>query len=272
MQMTVGQAILTGFRHNYINDPETKLVATRCAVCQKDLKDSVSVERGIGPDCYGKYYCEPGGITPEQRAEANAIVKYIAVKAKGDEAIIACKALEDLGFVALSGRIARRVCQIRIEAHVAVEHDYACSKFGFDHYHVFTPKSFAFLSTMKANVDKAQFVLTSWGAIDTSHPAKKPGWSFLTLPGNRKGWVIPVSFKPGLWKALNAGFAGLVGVNPEGRMFVIGGADAAKKVTETVPGMPGFTPPAKDFGHPAPVEELPTTAKDIADFLDQHST
>lgn len=44
--------------------PETTvatLVATHCAVCNRTLKDAQSVERGIGPDCFRKYYDKCSG-------------------------------------------------------------------------------------------------------------------------------------------------------------------------------------------------------------------
>lgn len=40
---------------NYETAPSTHLVATHCAVCHRALRDAVSVERGIGPDCAERY-------------------------------------------------------------------------------------------------------------------------------------------------------------------------------------------------------------------------
>lgn len=53
----------------YENAPSTKLLATHCACCGRALRDAVSVERGVGPDCAERYgYDEAQG--PANWAEA----------------------------------------------------------------------------------------------------------------------------------------------------------------------------------------------------------
>lgn len=37
------------------NAAALSMLATHCAVCRRDLRDPVSVELGIGPDCRKKY-------------------------------------------------------------------------------------------------------------------------------------------------------------------------------------------------------------------------
>jgi hypothetical protein len=252
-----GSALLSGFRVDYMNTPEAKLVAANCGVCWKGLKDSLSVERGIGPDCWMHYYKEPNALTEANRAEANAILKYIAVKGKTDEALIACKKLEELGFTMLAGRIAARLASIRIDKHVTdPAKPYTCDKFGFDHYHVFTPNSYAFNSTLKSNVNAAAFAVQQHYPYKDYSKVTSPGRFFSVLPGNRKGWIVPTANKPALWNALQKGFEGFVGVNPEGKLFVIGGVEAAKPVSEVVPGMSGYVPPTESEKIAAVVEAL----------------
>lgn len=40
---------------SYENAASTKLLATHCALCGRSLRDALSVERGIGPDCAEKH-------------------------------------------------------------------------------------------------------------------------------------------------------------------------------------------------------------------------
>lgn len=238
---TIGQKIASASYHrSYLNDPETKLVATRCAVCRKDLKDSISVQMAIGPDCRKNYYKEPEGLTEAMRQEANAIVRFIAVKARGDEAILACKSLEDLGFGSLAARIARRLVQIRVEFHeMTLEelHDKynICTQRQAApvHFHVIAPYTNQFVKAIKEIL----------------------GAKFIYL-GNKKAWAVPVLAKPQLWAAMQV-YAGSVGQNPDGKLFVIGGSEAAKPVSETVPGLSGFQP------------QQSATPSEIEKFLEQ---
>jgi Family of unknown function (DUF6011) len=41
----------TDAMNDYVQAPATALVATRCALCNRELVDAASVERGIGPTC-----------------------------------------------------------------------------------------------------------------------------------------------------------------------------------------------------------------------------
>lgn len=92
----------------YENAPATKLLATACACCGRDLVDAVSVETGIGPDCREKY-----GVTFDTsnaaHAEANALVFQVARKGiTAREASLAFDRLHELGFTVLAERIAKR--------------------------------------------------------------------------------------------------------------------------------------------------------------------
>lgn len=99
---------------SYINAPATKMLASHCAVCARPLCDSVSVECGIGPDCRKKYAYMSVDVDEAGRAEANAIVHFIAVSQSGDEVEKAVTKLHGLGFDVLAARICKRLAKIQI--------------------------------------------------------------------------------------------------------------------------------------------------------------
>jgi hypothetical protein len=90
------------------NAPATKLLATACACCGRDLVDAVSVETGIGPECRKKYAIDTD-VSEAARQEANALVYSVAQKGIGiRKAQAAFERLAELGFVVLAERIAKR--------------------------------------------------------------------------------------------------------------------------------------------------------------------
>jgi len=92
----------------------TQLLASHCAVCARPLRDAVSVELGIGPDCRRKHGYD-SAITEENRAEANRLIYLIADAQTGIKAIDGARALKALGFTLLADRIVSRLCEVRIE-------------------------------------------------------------------------------------------------------------------------------------------------------------
>ena len=93
---------------SYENAPATKLLATACACCGRDLVDAVSVETGIGPECRKKYAID-SDVSEAARKEANALVFAVAQKNVGRRvAYPAFERLAQLGFVVLAERIAKR--------------------------------------------------------------------------------------------------------------------------------------------------------------------
>lgn len=56
---------------SYENAPQTKLLATDCAVCSRPLCDAKSVELGIGPECRKKYGFEMDCTEEEQIGRAH---------------------------------------------------------------------------------------------------------------------------------------------------------------------------------------------------------
>lgn len=93
----------------------TKLLATHCAVCNRPLRDALSTERGIGPDCAERYgYLDPE-VTEEARLQANHLIFLIADKRQGPPAVEAARQLRELGFAKLAGIILERLVPIRLE-------------------------------------------------------------------------------------------------------------------------------------------------------------
>lgn len=100
---------------SYLNAPATKMLATHCAVCSRDLCDAVSVDLGIGPDCRKKYGYNQTA-TEEERAMANKLVHEVACHQTGAKAVEAAAALKALGFHKLADRILERLIEVQIVA------------------------------------------------------------------------------------------------------------------------------------------------------------
>jgi len=122
---------------DYTNAPGTKLLATRCAVCSRPLLDAVSVERGIGPDCWKRYGTHVDPTRPAQweavmaaldgieavadvnptltpRDAANKLVYRIAIEQDGFAVLMRAEAIRLLGFDRLAWRIIERASDIRV--------------------------------------------------------------------------------------------------------------------------------------------------------------
>jgi hypothetical protein len=78
---------------SYETAPATLLIATHCAVCNRALVDSVSVEAGIGPDCRAKHgYGEAQGapdyakaartLATENAATADELAAWVLLDAQ----------------------------------------------------------------------------------------------------------------------------------------------------------------------------------------------
>jgi exodeoxyribonuclease-5 len=95
---------------SYTESPATDMIATTCAVCARPLVDAESVELGIGPDCRTVYGLTTTAVEPALRAEANKIVKNIALGQYVQEELAGILLrLKELGFTVLSERIAHRL-------------------------------------------------------------------------------------------------------------------------------------------------------------------
>lgn len=99
---------------SYENLNSTRVLATKCAVCGRPLRDAVSVELGIGPDCREKYGYNDC-VNEAHRDRANQLIYLVADAQTGITAVTAARALKELGFHKLAEKIATRLFSIRIE-------------------------------------------------------------------------------------------------------------------------------------------------------------
>jgi hypothetical protein len=167
---------------SYENLASTKMLATNCAVCGRPLRDAVSVEMGIGPDCREKHgYNE--FVNDVNRAAANKLIFEIADKQTGMSVVEATRQLRNMGFTKLAMRIATRLFSIHIIAKDGV-------------FVVRTPYTergvSAFRTIPGRRWDKA------------AHAS-----------------IVPLASKQALWVALQKGFPGYKAVGPEGQLIEI---------------------------------------------------
>ncbi len=99
------------------NAPATRLVATHCWACHRDLVDAKSVEVGMGPICRKKYgYDELSGLDNATRKAANALVyEAAAVHATAPDRVIAiADELATLGLVKLPEKMRDNFIPIKL--------------------------------------------------------------------------------------------------------------------------------------------------------------
>lgn len=92
----------------YEDAPATKMLATNCACCGKELLDAESVTVGLGPECRRKHAVPPE-LTEDARLEANKLIHSIAMDQSGSSVDTALKRLSELGCAAIVKRIQNRV-------------------------------------------------------------------------------------------------------------------------------------------------------------------
>jgi hypothetical protein len=199
---------------SYENDPATALLATDCAVCNRALRDAVSVEAGIGPDCRRKYgYGEAQGdadwsafdgilaaapfdlvaaLVPargDAHRTANILVHRAACAAR-DERAIHARLVGALGYTVLAAALARGAGDV-VEVQPLDDESLT----------VRAPYSPAFNDALRR-----QRVGARWDReVRTS--AKRPG-----------AWVVPATAtaKRGLLAALREAFTGTLLVSARG--------------------------------------------------------
>lgn len=124
---------------SYETAPSTLLVATNCACCGRPLRDAVSIERGVGPDCAEKFgYAEAQGPAQWNRAthllsaagvqlpegwakDAHAVVNklvHLAACQQRKAPLALAGAVTALGYAKLGARLVER---IKEEATIVVE-------------------------------------------------------------------------------------------------------------------------------------------------------
>ena len=111
---------------NYMNNPNTKRLATNCIMCARPLCDARSVETGIGPVCRKRmgYDDMMSGIDEKARTQANKLVHRAGLAMDKDDVatILDCATeIRDLGLGKLAAVIRRRFIKIRIEREDGVQ-------------------------------------------------------------------------------------------------------------------------------------------------------
>lgn len=169
---------------SYENLNSTKMLATNCCVCARPLRDAVSVELGIGPDCRERHgYNEV--VNEENRAAANRLIFEIADKQTGMSVVEATRQLRNLGFTKLAARIATRLFEVSIDLDAAT-----------GTYRVRGPYSEASVQAFR-NV-----------------PGRR--WNHELKTND-----VPARSKAALWAALRAAYPGHGAIGPEGQLIDI---------------------------------------------------
>ncbi len=171
---------------SYETAPATRMLATHCCACGKELLDAKSVEAGMGPDCRRKYYNKlVDHLTEEQRRAANKLVYDIALdQGRTVETLLCASKLRDLGFDKLADRVVKGNAKVQIEL---VREGWLAVRAPF----------------------KAEAV-TAW------HDVQGQKWDPAT-----KRRLVPTLSKVHLYMLLSTHYAGLLGVGPLGP-FVVG--------------------------------------------------
>ncbi len=127
---------------SYESAPATRLLATNCCCCGRPLGDSVSIERGIGPECARKHGYQDAQRFPDWKAYdasgsaelgyaargctprdlVNALIRKVAIDPAGKTVANDIVAIDALGFSNLAARLADRV-QNASTIEIATESD-----------------------------------------------------------------------------------------------------------------------------------------------------
>lgn len=110
----------------------SELVCTECACCSRTLTDAQSAERGIGPECFGRYYDKCSGAADfvaavraaatcglldliaaeldrqDARAACNLVLRAISAQWDHPRCIARIELVHALGFTALANRLEER--------------------------------------------------------------------------------------------------------------------------------------------------------------------
>jgi hypothetical protein len=186
----------------YENAPQTKMMATHCMLCGRELCDAVSVEVGMGPVCRKRAgYHEVA--TDDNRQAANKLIHTVACSKDTDQRIAAMTELLDFGFIGVVQAMLAAVAEVKI-AMTDATHPHGAGRL-------------AVKSMYEPEVVKA----------------------FQTVPGRRwdrtnKINTFPVSSRHKLWTVLQTYYHGSIGVSPKGIFKVAKGAQATGPVKKEV--------------------------------------
>lgn len=185
---------------SYEAAPSTALLDVHCACCHRPLRDALSVECGIGPDCREKYGYDadaPG------RPAANALIHEAALRGTSPARLSAiCAELRVLGFSGVAGIVEERFVRKFSEAPTVLLEEVGAWVGGANAnaswLSVRTPYCAEFVADLKASVV----------------PSAR-GWD-----RDAKVWMVAAEGKRGLLGALSRHFGGAAAVGPKGAFFV----------------------------------------------------
>ncbi len=181
----------------YENAPATRLVATHCCICSRDLVDAKSVEMGIGPVCRGRVGMK--GRYPN-RETVNKLVYEAAIKAHGgdvDRVLEIATEVDQLGMPKLAEILRTRFIHIRLE----IAEDDA------EYIDVYTPFSMDFVRALH------KYVPHMGMAQGVQVTAKRKR---LDDQQKFKCWMVRAGWKRGLLQALVAAYPGDRALGPKG--------------------------------------------------------
>jgi hypothetical protein len=217
----------------WIYSVECRFICTHCGVCGRALKDALSVEKGIGPDCRAMYGDITTGGTPDWEAVRGMIRRFGGgefapdVLASEDARIVASVLLHRfsrrfqtarwipgavyaLGYHKLAERMAKRA-KVKLEAGTP-EPEVATAPV--------TPAEIR----IETRTDRWEFRGREYSreVLAVTSP-KDEGFiaAMKTLPGHRwdreaRVWTVPADQRPALWHAIKGAFAGLPLVSAKG--------------------------------------------------------
>jgi hypothetical protein len=71
--------------NGYENSPACKMLASQCAICGRPLVDAVSIQRGMGAECYDHIEGDFVNVPDAVRKQANELVFKAAIAAQNGE-------------------------------------------------------------------------------------------------------------------------------------------------------------------------------------------
>ena len=175
---------------SYQDSRACKMLATQCVICGRPLVDAISVERGIGPECYDK--CRNGdnaGISPDVQKIANEHVFNAALACQAGEVsrvLEYAELIRQLGLDKLADKVARRFRNADRNTEILITVEDGMLR----------------VDTPFRRGDKEAFI-AAWRAI--------PGRRFKN--GSN---YIPPEQKKALWTLLRDFFGGKFGKGPKG--------------------------------------------------------
>lgn len=178
-----------------LNAAALSMLATHCGICRRALRDPISVELGIGPECRKGRFEESSAVSPEAYQRAKAIVYKLAIAASTDKVIaadvlVAADELQQFGFAQLADVLVKRNAKIQIVAR-QVEVDGVKLDKLFVHF--------------PYNPDCGYGMRRLGGTVERH-----------AVTGKRLGFVIPADRRNDAWAYFKRYFPGVLGTGPLG--------------------------------------------------------